>query len=223
MGDVFYGDAGFAEQTKDAWQEIKDATKGYDDDLKDLEEAAGETFEAISEGEDVSVEKARELINENQGIIDKYGDELHKVQECYDTVNKLIKAHTEEMEVAKKAAEEAYNYYSKELEMQQKAYEASEKLRTSQNAAAEASAKAAASIKTTTTTSSSSSSSSKSSSSGNSNSGGKSPSSTTKTAKTTYTITLDYNYDGKKETKKVTEGSSVTLPYASRSGYQFNG
>ena len=223
MAEAFSGDEGFAKVTVQSWEEIKTSQKGYADDIAKLEEVSKQTFDAIVQGEDDAIVKSEALIEENQAIIDKYGDELNAVKKCYDEVNKLIDAHKKEMEAAKKAAEEAYNYYSKEAEAQQKAYEASEKLRTSQNAVAEANAKAATSVKTTTTTSSSSSSSSKSSSGGNSNSGSKTSSNTTKTTKATYTITLNLGYDGKKETKKVTEGDSVTLPSKTRDGYTFNG
>ena len=218
---------GFAGAVYDGWVKMKDAEEQYDKDIVALEKSSGITLETVKKGTDEAIVKTEKLVEDNQKLIDEYGKELTAVDNCYKKVLNLIEAHKKEAEAAKKAAEEAYNYYSKELEMQQKAYEASEKLRTSQNAAAEASAKAAA---TTTAKATASSSSSSSSSSGKSSSGGSSSSGSggktsgggTK-AKTTYTITLDYNYDGKKETKKVTEGSSVTLPYASRSGYQFNG
>ena len=227
MGDAFYGEAGFAEQTKGAWQEIKDATKGYDDDLKDLEDVAGITFEAIADGEDTSIEKAKDLIKENQGIIDKYGDELHAVEDCYKSVRDLIEAHKDEMDIAKEAAEAAYKYYSEEAEAQQKAYEASEKLRTSQKAAAEANAKATASVKTTTTTSSGSGGSGSGGKTSNSGSGSSSKTTNNSKATTTttyYKITVTDGYSKTLGSYSVKKGESFSLtkcPSVTRSGYKF--
>ena len=225
MAEAFSGDEGFAKVTIQSWEEIKTSQQGYADDIAKLEEVSKQTFDTIVQGEDDAIVKSEALIEENQAIIDKYSDELDAVKKCYDEVNKLIDAHKKEMETAKKAAEEAYNYYKTETEMQQKAYEQSEKLRTSTNATADALAKANTIAQNANKTSSSSTGSS--GNSGNSSNGSSSKSSSgstsTKTQTVTYTITLDYGYDKKTEKKTVTKGNSITLPSISRSGYKFNG
>lgn len=116
MAEVFYGENGFEANTIDAWNNIKEAENEYANDLNELELIANETFSAIADGEDVSIEKAQGLIDINQELIDKYGEELKAVQDVYAEVSRLADEYHRAYEEATKAAEAAYKYRQQERE-----------------------------------------------------------------------------------------------------------
>ena len=117
MADLFVGENGFANQTIGAWNNIKDAENTYAKDMEKLETISGQTFEAIVNGEDDSIEKAEQLIKDNEELIKKYGEELQAVKDLYAELEKVLKIRQQEYQVAKNTADEAQKYWAKQQEI----------------------------------------------------------------------------------------------------------
>lgn len=122
MAESFSGDNGFANQTIDSWNEIKEAENQYAEDVKQLEEISGKTFDTIINGEDEAINLAQGLIKENEELIDAYGKELVAVQQVYEKVKQLRTEYEAAEKAAIAAAEASYRYrHAEELEEIEKA------------------------------------------------------------------------------------------------------
>jgi hypothetical protein len=121
MAEQFNGPEGFAKVTQDSWYEMKDAEQEYAQDMEDLETAAGKTYKAIYDGEDDAIEKAGKLVEDNEKLIKKYGEELTAVQKVYEEVKKLRDMYASAEQAAIKATEAAYKYAHQEDEKQAEA------------------------------------------------------------------------------------------------------
>lgn len=126
------GKGGFVKTVKDGWNKIDTAQNTYKADLGKLETAAGTTFKKILDGENGVYNQIDPLIKKNDELIDKYADELGAVQLVYAETMKLKKMFDQQAESAKKAAEEAYNYYVKEKELEAKTVENMPETKTSE-------------------------------------------------------------------------------------------
>jgi len=137
MAEMFSGPNGFAEQTINSWNEIKEAENQYALDVEKLEEISQTTFESIANGEDHAIELASELVKSNEELINSYGEELDAVKAVYNELLNLRDAYKEVEEAAKAAAEAGYRYrHAEELEQIEAAKKAAEEeaLRTAAEA-----------------------------------------------------------------------------------------
>ena len=121
MAETFYGEDGFAKNTIDAWNSIKEAENVYSLDLEMLEDVSQQTFDTIANGEDESINKAEDLLEKNDELINAYDKELTAVQAVYQEVKKLREEYDALYVAATKAAQAAYEYKQKELEQQRQA------------------------------------------------------------------------------------------------------
>ena len=119
MADKIAGEGGFAAVTTNSWNEMKNAENEYANDMQKLEIISGQTFEEIINGEDESIEKAKDLVKENAELIDAYKKELEAVQNVYAEVQRLRKEYEAAEQAAIKAADAAYRYAHKDQEQQQ--------------------------------------------------------------------------------------------------------
>ena len=137
MAEVFAGEGGFVPVCEDAINDLHDVTEQYEQDLKELEEAGNFSFEAIYNGIDNAIDYTQTLLEDNDELINKYGDELRAVQAVIDELDTLISKYRDAKTEALAATDAAYKYWQLE---NQKAAEAAQK------AQAEAAAKKAAEI-----------------------------------------------------------------------------
>ena len=118
MAEVFAGPEGFAKVTQEAWYAIKEAEQGYSNDIKELENVSKQTFEAIANGQDEAIDKAKDLIKENTELINAYGEELDRVQAVYEKVKQLRQEYEAAEKAAIAATKAAYEFEHKSQEKQ---------------------------------------------------------------------------------------------------------
>lgn len=131
MINVITGEGGFYEVYKNSFNEISNATKEYEDGLKELQNNAQISFEEIGKGIDNTINETEELVNNNKELISSYEDSLDAVEDVINQLDRLVNKYKEAEEAAKNAAKEAYNYWSQQQE--QAAQAANEDLTSQDN------------------------------------------------------------------------------------------
>lgn len=116
MADVFAGEGGFIPTCKDAFEELDQATKDYQDSLDELENVAGIDFDAISEGYDENIEKAQDLLYANDDLINKYMEEIDAILDVISQLEDLIAKYEEAQAAAVAATEAAYAFVQAQKE-----------------------------------------------------------------------------------------------------------
>lgn len=124
MADVFAGEDGFLGVCRNAFEEITEATKDYEDSLDSLEDAANTDFEEIRDGVDETIDQTLELIDDNDELINKYEDQLNAIGQVINQLDTLIAKYSAAKNEAIAATEAAYKYWQFE---QQRAAEAAAK------------------------------------------------------------------------------------------------
>ena len=114
MADAFAGEDGFLGVCKDAFAELDQATKDYEDGLIEIQDNAGQSFEEIKEGVDETIVSTEELVENNNELIESYNNELEAIDSVIDELDLLIEKYDKAAEAAKKATEEAYKYWQQE-------------------------------------------------------------------------------------------------------------
>ena len=193
MIDSFIAEGGFLPSCQGAFNQLDEATKTYQDSLKDLEKTAGINFSNIRLGIDESIAHTQAFIEKNEDLIAEYDKELDRIEEIYTEIKKLIKKYEESEKAAKKAAKAAY-------EFAQAAREAAAAA-AAMNSAAGGGGRSSSSSSGSGSSSSSSSSGSGSSSSSKKQSG---ENNSNKTTKNEYTKTdqLGWSFNGNTGEKK---------------------
>lgn len=228
MIEQFSGEGGFAELTKTSWKEMLEAQDQYAIKTQELETTSGQTYKVIADGLDKAITLSKDFITNNDDLIAKYDVELDKVWKVYDAVKALREEFDSQAAAANKAAEAAYNYYKKELELQQAQAKAAEATRNKTvNPTTDAKGVTAYNNKNGATGGGGNSNGG--GSSGGGGGGGITTKPTTTLTKATYTIMYyaKTNSGGNACVKnvKATEGSTHQVNYipSSVSGYRFTG
>lgn len=123
MIEKFSGPDGFEKQTTDSMNAISDVTKEYEEDLDDIEEKAGIAFDEIREGQDDVLDKMPDMINDAEDYVEVMQDELSELQDINEELKKKLDYYKQIQIDAKKAAEEAWNYWLTEKKIAQERYE----------------------------------------------------------------------------------------------------
>lgn len=113
MADTFAGEGGLGEVCKESLAEISQATEDYKDDLEEVEDAAGLTFEEIVDGTDDAISETEDLLDVNDELIEQYEDELDAIDAVIDELDKLIEKFEEAKQAAIDASKAAYEYAQK--------------------------------------------------------------------------------------------------------------
>ena len=114
MTDVFAGDGGFIGVCKDAFEQLHDATRDYEDGLDELEVAGRIDFESIGEGIDEDIERTQQLISDNTELINSYEEELTAIGKVITELDNLVTKYNEAKKAAVEATEAAYKYWSEQ-------------------------------------------------------------------------------------------------------------
>lgn len=114
MADIFIGEDGFLNTCKDAFEELNDTTKLYEDELKQLEDTANISFDDISTGIDETIDQTKELLDNNNELIDSYRDEMEAIGGVVEELEKLVETYKDAEDAAKAAEQAAYNYWSEQ-------------------------------------------------------------------------------------------------------------
>lgn len=114
MADVFAGEGGFLGVCQEAFEQLHDATKDYEDGLTDLETTAGISFDNINDGIDDAIFKTEDLLNKNDELINAYQEEMDAIASVISQLDALIAKYTAAKNEAIAATEAAYKYWVQE-------------------------------------------------------------------------------------------------------------
>ena len=111
MADTFAGEGGFVPTCKDAMEQLNAATETYEQDLNQVQQAAGQDFGDVQRGIDDTKTKTEELIQDNGVLIQTYQDQLNEVRKVINELQSLCSQYNAVKIAAQQAAEAAYNYW----------------------------------------------------------------------------------------------------------------
>lgn len=124
MTEVFAGEDGFLGVCRDAFDQLHDATKDYEDGLDELENTGRIDFESIGEGIDQNIERTQQLITDNNELINSYEQELSAINNVIGELDNLVDKYNAAKDAAIAATKAAYEYWS---EQQRQAADAANK------------------------------------------------------------------------------------------------
>jgi TP901 family phage tail tape measure protein len=107
MADKFAGEGGFIPTCENAFKQLDEALLTYRNNLSETSECSGVDFNKIAEGYDMNIQKAKELLEENDKLLEKYKAQLEAVQDVLREVNLLEAAYKAVAEAAISAVTEA--------------------------------------------------------------------------------------------------------------------
>lgn len=111
MADKITGEGGFLPICRDAFEELDQATNDYMTGIEELQKQANVNFEDIKNGIDESITTTEELLADNNELIDSYKAEIEAIRGVLDQLDDLIIKYEAASEAAKKATEDAKNYW----------------------------------------------------------------------------------------------------------------
>lgn len=114
MTDVFAGEDGFLGVCKDAFDQLHDATKDYEDGLDELENTGRIDFESIGEGIDENINRTQQLISDNTELINSYEQELTAIGNVIAQLDDLVNKYNAAKDAAIAATKAAYEYWSEQ-------------------------------------------------------------------------------------------------------------
>lgn len=133
MIDKFSGPGGFEDTTTGSMDALSQATQDYQNDLDDVENQAGITFDEIRNGQDDVLDRMPDMINDAEDYVEVMQDELSELQDINEELKKKLDYYKQIQIEAKKAATEAYNYWLKEQQIAAEKY-AQENAKNNNNA-----------------------------------------------------------------------------------------
>ena len=114
MTEVFAGEGGFLGVCKDAFEQLHDATKDYEDGLDELENTGRIDFDSIGEGIDENIDRTQQLISDNTELINTYEQELTAIGNVIAELDNLVTKYNEAKDAAVAATKAAYEYWSEQ-------------------------------------------------------------------------------------------------------------
>ena len=114
MTDVFAGEDGFLGVCKDAFDQLHDATKDYEDGLDELENTGRIDFESVGEGIDENINRTQQLISDNTELINSYEQELTAIGNVIAQLDDLVNKYNAAKDAAIAATKAAYEYWSEQ-------------------------------------------------------------------------------------------------------------
>ena len=111
MADKIIGEGGFFPVCSEAFTKLDEATQEYETGLTTLQEAAGQSAEAIKNGLDPVIEKTQQLVKDNDELIETYNKELEAIRGVINELEILKAKYGEAFDAANKAAEAAKNMW----------------------------------------------------------------------------------------------------------------
>ena len=116
MANVFAGEDGFLGVCREAFEELQDTTKDYEEGLNELQNAADEDFSSIAKGIDENIDFTRGLLQENEELITSYDRELKAIQDVIKELDILTEKYMRAKEEAIAATQAAYGYWQRQQE-----------------------------------------------------------------------------------------------------------
>lgn len=114
MTDKIAGQGGFIPSCQEAFDELDNNTKDYEESLKELQDQAGVSFSNIENGIDLDIIKTESLIEENKDLINTYGEEWRALESVIQQVERLTDTYKTAKNEAIAAAKAANDYITAE-------------------------------------------------------------------------------------------------------------
>ena len=111
MVDKITGEGGLEPTCKNAFDNIKNATEDYEDSLKKLQNTAGVSFDDIINNVDTTINQTKDLIQDNNELVNSYKNQLDAVQNVINQLDTLIGKYRSAKNEAIAATEAAYKYW----------------------------------------------------------------------------------------------------------------
>lgn len=111
MIDKIAAEGGFLPTCKDAFEELDQATEDYMTGIEELQKQADVNFDDIKNGIDEAITATEDLLADNNELIDSYGKEIEAIKGVLEQLDGLIAKYEEASNAAKKATEDAKNYW----------------------------------------------------------------------------------------------------------------
>lgn len=111
MVDNIAGAGGFVPTCKEAFEEIDEATQDYMTGLEELQKNANVSFDELKDGIDETIIETEKLLEDNNELISSYEQEIEAIRGVIDELEELISKYQAASDAAKKATEDAYNYW----------------------------------------------------------------------------------------------------------------
>ena len=131
MADAFAGEGGFLGVCKDAFDELNQATKDYENSLNEIQKVANVNFDEIGNGIDKVIGQSEELVKDNNELTQTYNDQLDAIQGVIDQLDTLIDKYGQAKEEAIAASKAAYEYWAQQQDLAAKSAEADTQKMTS--------------------------------------------------------------------------------------------
>ena len=111
MIDKIIAEGGFLPTCKDAFEELDQATKDYMTGIEELQNQADVSFDDIKNGIDEAIAATEDLLADNNELIDSYDKEIKAIKDVLEQLDGLIAKYEAASNAAKKATEDAKNYW----------------------------------------------------------------------------------------------------------------
>ena len=108
MIDTFIADGGIGPTIDQVFKDADEALKNYESSLSEVEAAAGISFDAIKNGTDAASESAKELISDNNEIMDQCKEQVEEYKALIAQVKDLATAYDGVRDAAIRAANAAH-------------------------------------------------------------------------------------------------------------------
>lgn len=110
MADAFAGAGGFGPITQDLFKDLIENSKEYQDELTEIGRVANISLQQIKNATDANIQRAKTLLDKNKDLVNSYNEEMTKVQEVINQVNKLTETYQKAKNEAIAATQAAYNF-----------------------------------------------------------------------------------------------------------------
>ena len=114
MVDTIIGEGGLNGVCKDTFEDLHNATAQFEEDLTQIETNAGQTFKEIAEGSNNAYDKVKDLVEENNKLIESCSTEVEAIKGVITELDLLIAKYDEVVQAAKDAATKGYDYWIEE-------------------------------------------------------------------------------------------------------------
>ena len=111
MIDKIVAEGGFLPTCKGAFEELDQATEDYMAGIEELQNQADVSFDDIKNGIDEAITATEDLLADNNELIDSYDKEIAAIKGVLEQLDGLIAKYEAASNAAKKATEDAKNYW----------------------------------------------------------------------------------------------------------------
>ena len=114
MADKVAGEGGFIPVCEEAFENITEKTKDYEEQLDNMANAAGVSLDYITQGVNLLSDTFENLIENNDELIDRMSTEVDSIQTLRDAASELVSEYRNVYNEAKSAVSEIHNFIQEE-------------------------------------------------------------------------------------------------------------